>query len=161
MGALDQGRYSPTSPVYSFSLGQELTIYNGNSTHVHYDACNQATELEKSKYYFSFLIFKRFINNIVSSTMELLTTDIPRAGWRGQSVWSEALRICFTDFPGSPVVKNTPANEGNTSWSLVWEDSICHGATKPIHHHYWKPTCLGPIFCKKKSHLNEKPVYCN
>ena len=114
MGALEQGRHSPVSPVYSFSLGQELVIYNGSSTHVHYDACNQATELEKSKYYFSFLIFKRCINNIVSPTMELLATDIPRAGWRGQSIWFEALRRCFTDFPGIPVVKNTAANEGNT-----------------------------------------------
>ena len=43
MGALDQGIYSPTSAIYSFSPGQELVIYNGSSTHVHYGACNQDT----------------------------------------------------------------------------------------------------------------------
>ena len=27
--------------------------------------------------------------------------------------------------------------QGTWVWSLVWKDSTCHGATKPMHHHYW------------------------
>ena len=36
------------------------------------------------------------------------------------------------DFPGGPVVKSLPANEGDTGLSLVWKDSTCSGVTK-IH----------------------------
>ena len=40
------------------------------------------------------------------------------------------------DFPGGRVVKNSPANAGDTVGSLVKEDPPCHGATKPTHHNY-------------------------
>ena len=39
-------------------------------------------------------------------------------------------------FPGGLVVKNTPANAGDRSPSLVYEDSACHGAAKPVYHNY-------------------------
>ena len=39
-------------------------------------------------------------------------------------------------FPGGAVVKNPPANAGTQVQTLVWEDSTCHGATKPVHHNY-------------------------
>ena len=52
--------------------------------------------------------------------------------------------------------------------SLGWEDSTCHGATKPACHSYWvcvlqprKPTSLEPVLCNKKSHLSEKPLNCS
>ena len=42
-----------------------------------------------------------------------------------------------------PVVKNLPANTGDTGpiqgtrvQSLVWEDSTCCGAAKPVHPNY-------------------------
>ena len=38
------------------------------------------------------------------------------------------------DFPGGPVVKNPPANAGDTGLILLWEDSTCQDATKPLHH---------------------------
>ena len=41
-----------------------------------------------------------------------------------------------SDFPGGPVVKNLPANAGDTVRSLLREDSTCRGATKPMHHNY-------------------------
>ena len=40
-------------------------------------------------------------------------------------------------FPGGAVVKNPPANAGDTGSSPVWEDPACRGATKPVHHNYW------------------------
>ena len=30
-----------------------------------------------------------------------------------------------------------PANIGDAGLSLVWEDSMCRGAAKPMHHSYW------------------------
>ena len=64
-------------------------------------------------------------------------------------------------FLGSPVVKNQPANAGDTAQSLVWEDSTCRGAAESIHHNcqahalepkscnYWSPHALEPILCNK------------
>ena len=57
---------------------------------------------------------------------------------------------------------------GTQVWALVWEDSTCYGATKPVHHSYrahvlqlLKSKCLEPVLCNKRSHHNEKPVHCN
>ena len=65
---------------------------------------------------------------------------------------NELVLVCVTnsiwqrDFPGGAVVKNPPANAGDTGRSLVREDPTCHGATRPVHHNYWactlEPTCL-------------------
>ena len=65
-------------------------------------------------------------------------------------------------------------------WSLVWEDSICCGAVKPVHHSYWawvlvslssdywacvmpvlKPTCLEHQLHDQRSHSDEKLVHHN
>ena len=40
------------------------------------------------------------------------------------------------DFPGGAVVKNLPANAGDTGSSPGPEDLTCCGATKPVHHNY-------------------------
>ena len=59
--------------------------------------------------------------------------------------------------------------------SLVQEDPMYHGATKPVHLHYWacnpvesnqelqllKPLGLEPMLHNKRSHLNGKPAHCN
>ena len=64
--------------------------------------------------------------------------------------------------------------------ALVWENSTCRGATKPMRHNYWayalepvshnywahmpqllKPTCLEPMLRNRRSHGNEKPVHQN
>ena len=64
--------------------------------------------------------------------------------------------------------------------ALVQEDPTCRGATKPVRHKYWacalepgshnywarmaqlwKPACLEPVLCDKRSHRNEKPAHCN
>ena len=54
--------------------------------------------------------------------------------------------------------------QGTQVQSLVWEDSTCQGATKPLHHKYWahvqqplKPARLEPVLCRKRSHHDEKP----
>ena len=47
-------------------------------------------------------------------------------------------------FPGGAVVKNPPANAGDTGSSLVREDPTCHGETKPVHHNYWAYTTTEP-----------------
>ena len=40
------------------------------------------------------------------------------------------------DFPGGTVVKNLPANAGNTGLSPGPGDPTCRGATKPVYHNY-------------------------
>ena len=41
------------------------------------------------------------------------------------------------DFPGGPVVKNLSAKAGDTGSIPGLGVSICHGATKPVHHNFW------------------------
>ena len=84
------------------------------------------------------------------------------------------------DFPAGAVVKNPPANAGDTGRSLVRKDPTCHGATKPVRHNYWacvlepashncwalvpqllKPVHLEPVLRSKRSHRNEKPAHRN
>ena len=50
------------------------------------------------------------------------------------------------DFPGGTVDKNPPANAGDMGSILVWEDSPCHWATKPMCHNYWAHI-LEPASC--------------
>ena len=40
------------------------------------------------------------------------------------------------DFPGSTVVKNPPANAGDTGLSPGPKDPTCRGATNPVCHNY-------------------------
>ena len=40
------------------------------------------------------------------------------------------------DFPGGAVVKNPPANAGDTGSSPGLEDPTCRRATKPMRHNY-------------------------
>ena len=37
-------------------------------------------------------------------------------------------------FPGGSVAKNPPANAGDTSSILIWEDPTCHRAMEPMCH---------------------------
>ena len=46
------------------------------------------------------------------------------------------IKTTQSGFPGGPVVKNPPANAGDTVQSLAWEDPTCQGATKPVCHNY-------------------------
>ena len=78
------------------------------------------------------------------------------------------------------MVKNPPANAGDTGSTLVQEDPTGHGATKPVRHNYWacalepashnywarvpqllKPKHLEPVLQNKRSHGNEKPAHWN
>ena len=54
--------------------------------------------------------------------------------------WLSPLKWNIRDFPGGTVVKNSPANAGDTVLSLVWEDPTCHKASKPASHNYWART---------------------
>ena len=68
--------------------------------------------------------------------------------------------------------------QGSWVQPLVWEDPICHGATKPVCHNYWawavepashnywacepqllKPARLEPVLHNKRSHRSEKPAH--
>ena len=64
-------------------------------------------------------------------------------------------------FPDYSVVKNLPANPGTWIQSLIQEDPTCRRATKPMHHNYWSPSTLEPMFCSKRSQCNEKPMHCS
>ena len=64
------------------------------------------------------------------------------------------------------MVKNLPANAGDTGLSPGPEDPKCRGATKPGCHDYWahvpqllKPVRLEPVLRNKRSHRNEKPAH--
>ena len=39
---------------------------------------------------------------------------------------------------------------------LVWEDSTCPGATKPIRHNSWSPSALEPVLHNEKLPQQEK-----
>ena len=86
----------------------------------------------------------------------------------------------FSGFPGGAVVKNPPANAGDTGSSPGPGKSHMRGATKPMPHNYWacalepvshnywvhvlqllKPACLEPVLCNKRSHRDEKPTHHN
>ena len=56
------------------------------------------------------------------------------------------------DFSGGPVVKNLPANAGDTG-------SI-PGVTKPPCHNYWAHT-VEPVLCNERTHCKEKPAHRN
>ena len=43
----------------------------------------------------------------------------------------------LSGFPGDSVVKNLPPVQETWVPSLIWEDSTCHGAPKPVCHNYW------------------------
>ena len=49
------------------------------------------------------------------------------------------------DFPGVPVVKNTPASVGDMDLIPVWEHSTCHGPTRPVGHKYCSPHTPEPV----------------
>ena len=74
----------------------------------------------------------------------------------------------FGHFSGGAVVKNPPANAGDTGSSPgPGRSHMPCGATKPVHHNYWgrmpqllKPACLEPVL-HKRSHRNEKPAHRN
>ena len=76
-------------------------------------------------------------------------------------------------FPGGAVVKNPPANAGDTGLSpgpgrshMPWSNytrapqlpSLCSTAREP---QLLKPTCLEPMLRNKRSHRNEKPAHSN
>ena len=44
--------------------------------------------------------------------------------------------VTFSGFPGGAVVKNPPANAGDTVRSMVRKDPSCRRATKPVLHNY-------------------------
>ena len=77
------------------------------------------------------------------------------------------------DFPGGTVVKNPPANAGDTGSSpdpgrshmpqskyacVPQLLSLRSSAREP---QLLKPTCLEPVLHNKRSHRNEKPTHCN
>ena len=53
-----------------------------------------------------------------------------------KSSWGDRQLTGDLGFPDGTVVKNPPANAGDTVQALVREDPTCRGATKPIRHNY-------------------------
>ena len=48
---------------------------------------------------------------------------------------------------------------GTRVLSLVWEDSTCRGATKPMPQ-LLEPEPLDPVLFDKRNHSSEKPAHC-
>ena len=59
---------------------------------------------------------------------------------------------------GVSVVKNPPANAGDTSLIPTREDPTCRRVTKSMSHNYGCPHILESMLPNKRSHRNEKPM---
>ena len=65
------------------------------------------------------------------------------------------------DFPGSAVVKNPPANAGDTGSSPGPGRSHMPGSNEACEPQLLKPACLEPVLHSKRSYHNEKPAHHN
>ena len=72
-----------------------------------------------------------------------------------------SLTINFSGFPGGAVVKNPPANAGDTGSSLGPGRSHMPRSNYARVPQLLKPTHLEPVLCNKRSHHNEKPAHRN
>ena len=68
-----------------------------------------------------------------------------------------ALKWPIRDFPGGAVVKNLPANAGDTGSSPGPGRSHMPRSNKARATQLLKPAHLEPVFRNKRSHCNEKP----
>ena len=74
-------------------------------------------------------------------------------------------------FPGGSVVKNPPANAGDTGSIPDLADPTYCKATKPMHYNYWacalvpsscnywSPQSLEPVLCNERGHYSEEPAH--
>ena len=107
---------------------------------------------------------------MVKSLQRCLTSY--RNTWSNIADWS---RWQSQGFPGGSVLKNLPANAGDTGsipdprrFQMPWSNlSPCITITEwaydldPRNHNYWSPCTLKPVLHNKRSRWNEKPVHCN
>ena len=56
------------------------------------------------------------------------------------------------------MVKNLPANAGNTCLILLWEDSTCQVVIKPVHHNYWACALESVLQNKRSNAMQEMRV---
>ena len=77
-------------------------------------------------------------------------------------------RKMFRGFPGGTVVKNPPANAGDTGsspgpgGSHMPRSNEAHAPQLlSLHATTTEPACLQPVLCSRRSHRNEKPMHCN
>ena len=58
--------------------------------------------------------------------------------------WTDRIRILTNNRRGTSLVvqwiRIHLLIQGTQVWSLVWEESMCRGATKPVHQDFW--TCV-------------------
>ena len=77
------------------------------------------------------------LSNTIKPSSSLTMPHAGKTGSHGIDPRNQFIKNCILkDFPGGAVVKNPPANAGDTGSSLVWEDPTCCGATKPMSHNY-------------------------
>ena len=65
------------------------------------------------------------------------------------------------DFPGGAVVKNPPANAGDTGSSPGLGRSHMLRSNEACTPQLLKSACLEPVLCNKRSHSNENLVHHN
>ena len=82
-------------------------------------------------------------------------------------------RYSTSGFPGGAVVKNPPANAGDTRSSRGPGSShmprrnearvaqLLNLRSRAHEPQLQKPACLEPMLRNKRSHHNEKPTHCN
>ena len=73
--------------------------------------------------------------------------------------------MAIVNFPGGSMVKISLSMVETEIPSLIWEDSACQGATKPVHHSYWagvhepqplKPMCLRACALQQEKRLQSE-----
>ena len=95
--------------------------------------------------------------------VQWLRTHLPMQGTRVQSWFRkvhEANRVCAKkqkqELPAGPVVKNPPANAGDTGSVLVQEGPHAAGRLSP-RTTATETTCLEPMLCSRSSLGPQKP----
>ena len=83
---------------------------------------------------------------ILRTILEIHTKNVTRlciitTNWQNKSTLyqkeKQFLRFPKSSFPVGSVVKNLPANAGDTSLILIQEDPTCFRATKPMYYNCW------------------------
>ena len=79
-----------------------------------------------------------------------------QAGWN--TLWTLGVKNLGRDFPGGAVVKNPPANAGDTDLSpgagrfhMPQSDLSPCTTTGPVCHNYWRPRTYSPCSARREA----------
>ena len=97
----------------------------------------------------------------VGMYLTLLNCALKKAKVVKYYVYFTIIKKNYRDSPGSPVVKNPPANSGDTGSIHSLGRSCISQSNQACVPQLLSPCTLEPRLYSKRSHLNEKPMRCN